>query len=44
MAHRRGDTIPGHFVAANRAAALSAARFVCPRQRFAAFPAMKPLD
>ena len=44
MAHRCGSTIPGHFMAANRAAASKAARFICPRQRFAAFPTMKPID
>jgi len=44
MAHRCGNMIPGHCVAANHAAASKAARLLCHRQCFAAFPTMKPLD
>ena len=38
FAHRRGDTIPSHFVAANRAASSKQACFFCRWQRFACFP------
>ena len=44
MAHRCGNMIPRCFAAANHAASSKAARFICHRQRIAAFPTMKPLD
>ena len=36
--HRRGITIPGHDVAANRAASSKQARCIRHRRRFACFP------
>ena len=38
--HRRGITIPAHFVPANRAASSKQARFIRRRRRFACFPGM----
>ena len=38
FAHRRGDTIPSHFVAANRAASSKSPRFIRRRRRFGDFP------
>ncbi|MBR2927911.1 MAG: hypothetical protein IKC24_01990 [Oscillospiraceae bacterium] len=37
-AHRRGRTIPGHFVPANRAASSKQARLIRRRRRIACFP------
>ncbi|MBR2928247.1 MAG: hypothetical protein IKC24_03725, partial [Oscillospiraceae bacterium] len=39
-AHRRGETIPVHFVPANRAASSKQARLIRRRRRFACFPGM----
>ena len=38
FSHRRGKTIPAHFVPANRAASSKQPRFIRHRRRFGCFP------